>query len=222
MCLTETIRKFSSIGLPGEIVMNKIKLSGYLIAGVMLSPFLNLYSQDGETGMKIEKSVVAKKSIEENIGYLHGQLPALVKKLNLDNKEEIIYGMGGKSVPGDKTRYVYIEKAKIKLSGDSLSELTFSFTQSNEKTSVNEGREFVNKSPSDQSCKDLMIIYRNAQGETEQFSINNINSEIEKTLVLRKYLENLSEFVRWLNFYAQKAAKGSNKTIRKALLVGAV
>lgn len=203
--------------------MKKIKLTGgVLLFGMVWTLYTNTYAQGAEEKMTIKRTPVVKKSVEEEIQYLHKQLPDLIKKLRLDGKNEIIIGMGARYVPGSKKSYVYIEKAAIKLTGDSVSEVSFTYDQANDTGAYHEIREFINKNPSDQNGNDLQVIYKNSKGEKEEFVLKTIENDTEKVKVLRSYLENLNEFVRWLNFYAKKEVIDQKKTLQKVLRVGAV
>ncbi|MDH4263131.1 MAG: hypothetical protein OEV78_08830 [Spirochaetia bacterium] len=198
------------------------KITGWLLASVIWFSYLNLYSQNFNQGVEINRAPVSKKSIEEDIQELHKKLPELIKKLQLDNKNEIVTDMGGKLIPGSRNHYVYIEKAKIKLEGENISEVTFIYDQSNDMGNFHEIREFINKNPSDQNASDLQVIYKNSRGEKEEISLKAVEDEIQKIQILLIYRDNLNGLVRWLNFYAKKDTLNQKKIIRKVLSVGAV
>ena len=199
----------------------KKKCRGVLVLCFLCVPFAGPSAQELED--LVEKRTPApKKTIEEDIQYLHQKLPGLLKTLQLDNKPEVIFDMGAIYKPEVKGHYVFVNKVSVKISGESLSEVHFMYDLSNELGVYRETREFLNKGTQDQNCKDLTITYKNSRGEIEEFAVGSILNEKIKTRVLRMYLANLNQFIRWLDFYARKGVIDQDKTIHKVLRVGGV
>lgn len=161
-------------------------------------------------------------SLEEDIQFTQNQIPELLKRLKLENKNEIILDMGPVHKIADRTVYLFVRKVNYKLSGDQMSELQFSYMETDENSIYKETRQFINKSPSDKECKGLSIVYSNSKGERNEALVTEIKDTAQKYKVMRLYLSDLNDLVRWLTFYGNKGDIQQKKKIQKALSVGSV
>lgn len=197
------------------------KVHGKILFGIIvIIPFINILGQNPEPIIKIERVPVVKKTIEENIQNLHEKLPEKLKMLQLESKEEIIIDMGSRHIIGKKGNVLFVEKVRVKLSGDKLSEIVFVYNQTNDAATFRETREFINNNPSEQDCKGLKIVYKNSKGESDEYVLGDVKDEDQKTKTLRNYLHNLDNFVRWMDFYLNKGDIDQRKKIRRILHLG--
>jgi len=204
--------------------MKKIKKWAilFLIPGIISFTPLLLFGQEIQSRLDIKRDAVEKKTIEEDIQNLQSQVVELLKKLKLENQDEITTDIGAKHTQGNKKKFVYTKKIITKISGNNLSEIRFILDMSSEATIFHETRELENKNPGDKNHEDLKVIYMNSKGEREEVVLKSVEENRQKIRILREYRDNLSEFIRWMNFFASKGNNDQNKKIKRALRVGDV
>jgi len=200
---------------------NKFILLFTVLSVSLFAGFSNLYGQDQQDQQ--ENNGVEVNTPAEDIEYMTGKLPELLKLLGLNESGDIKLPIdrGIKILPGNKGRYVFEEYVNLKISGDSVTSIHFVYEQSEENSLYSETRELINNNAGDKELGSVVLKYNNEMGKSEEFVLQDISDESTKNMILVLYKNNLGRLIRLLEFYT-KNEKQEKREVKRIVNVSEI
>lgn len=194
-----------------------IRLPFLLILSLFLLLHLSLRAQE-------KKDPSGEETLRmDEITRLHNDLNETLEKYLKDDeeKEELVVplGMGKRQNLGESSVYVFVDQAKIKLSGKSATAIEFYYMQSNVANLHTQTRRVVNENIGSDNLNNIKVIFESNLEEDKEFRVKDLIKNESKHKLLVSYRNRLSKTVRLLKTYLMKRQVDQILSIDKILMI---